>query len=229
MKFMRYETFQITNGHASRALLAPVKLSRCRESKRRHPQVGEFTGPLELLAGRSLVVVCDAENLSVSGRKAGFKVSFAGLAELLKRTAASVELHAFFSRRAGDTSWEHYFELRGWQAHARDIELIQTCRGLEKLANADNLIAFHAGRLAAQSRAGMDMLIASGDGSLVCDLACALAHSPTQRNVFTLGFPGSTAARLQTSGFIAGNLLLGRDCLRPMPLLRAHGNRRRHV
>lgn len=226
---MRYETFQITNGYGSRALLEPERLSRWAEPKRRHPTVGESTGPLEILAGRSLVVVCDAENLSVSGRKAGFKVSFAGLAEVLKRTAASVELHAFFSRRPGDTSWEQYFELRGWQAHARDIELVQTCRGLEKLANADNLIAFHAGRLAAQSRAGADMLIASGDGALVCDLACAVAHAPTPRRVFTLGFPGSTAARLQTSGFIAGNLLLGRDCLRPMPLMRARRCGRRHA
>src|ERR1044072_488173 len=113
---MRYGTFQITNGHSSRALLAPDKSARWLEPKRRHPTLSESTGPLGLLAGRSLVVVCDAENLSVSGRKAGFKVSFAGLATLLKQTAASVELHAFFSRKPGDTSWERYFELRGWQA-----------------------------------------------------------------------------------------------------------------
>lgn len=226
---MRYGTFQITNGHGSRALLAPERLSRWLEPKRRHPTVGESTGPLELLAGRALVVVCDAENLSVSGRKAGFKVSFAGLAELLKRTAASVNLHAFFSRRPGDTSWENYFELRGWQAHARDIELVQTCRGLEKLANADNLIAFHAGRLAAESNPDADMLIASGDGSLVCDVARAVVNLSPARRVFTLGFPGATAARLTCSQFIAGNLLLGQDCLRPNPIFRPQRNRRRRV
>jgi len=219
---MRYGTFQIINGHGSRALLPPGKLLRWLEPNRRHPAIGEFTGPMELLAGRPLVVVCDVENLSVSGRKAGFKVSFAALAELLKKTAASVELHAFFSRRPGDVSWEQYFELRGWQAHARDIEVVQTCRGLEKFANADNLIAFHAGRLAAESQPDADMLMASGDGSLVCDLARAVAQSPTPRKVFTLGYPGSTAARLQTNGFIAGNLLLGRDCLRRMETRRHH-------
>jgi hypothetical protein len=172
------------------------------------------TGPLEVIRGRSLVVVADVENLSYSAQKAGFKMSYAGLADILKRVAADVSLHAFFSRRPDDVSWEQYFAQRGWQPHARDIEIVQTCRGMEKLANADNLLAFHAGRLAAETDA--DMLVASGDGALVCDIARAVTSLSSARRVFTLGFPGATAARLTCSQFIAGNLLLGRDCLRPI-------------
>ena len=84
-----------------------------------------------------------------------------------------------------------------------------------KHANADALIAFHSGRLAAETDA--DVLIASGDGALASDVAHSIAESLPARLVFTLGFPGAVSARLNdaTNNGIAGNLLLGMDCLRP--------------
>lgn len=60
-------------------------------------------------------------------------------------------------------------------------------------------------------------VIASGDGTLASDVAHSIAESWPDRLVFTLGFPGAVSARLNaaTHNGIAGNLLLGMDCLRP--------------
>lgn len=178
------------------------------------------TGPLGLLAARDLVVIADAENLSYSAPNAGFKMSYASLGSALVKTCASLRLHACFSREAHQAGWERYFEERGWMPHARDIEYAQTRHGIQKHANADALIAFHSGRLAAETDA--DVLIASGDGALASDVAHSIAESWPDRLVFTLGFPGAVSSRLNAANNngIAGNLLLGMDCLRP-----ANGNR----
>jgi hypothetical protein len=174
------------------------------------------TGPLDLLSARNLVVVADVENLTFSARNAGFKLSYAALGALLAKTGSTLQLHACFCREANREAWEDYFEERGWMPHTRMIDYIMTRRGVEKLANADVLIAFQCGRLIAETDG--DVLIATGDGTLANDIAHSTAESWPDRLIFTLGFPGAVSSRLKPNmnNGIAGNLLVGMDCLRPI-------------
>jgi hypothetical protein len=158
-------------------------------------------------------VVADVENLSYSARNAGFKFSYAALGSALAGTAKSLRLHACFSRQEHHRDWESYFEQRGWTPHARDISYSQRRNGFQKHANADALIAFHSGRLAAETNS--DMLIATGDGALATDVANSIAEVWPDRLIFTLAFPGaaSSSLRATTRSPIAGNLLVGMDVL----------------
>lgn len=216
---MNNKPCRLTNGHRNGRnhplLVNPSRVFGWLVPKPRVHCIPTVSGPMELLSNRQMLVICDVENLSYSANKLALKVSYASLADRLRKAAKSAEFHAFFSRQPGQEGWVNYFRDRGWTPHVRDIEIVQTCRGQERLANADNLIAFHAGNLAAKSSA--DVLLCSGDGSLVCDLARALAELPVPRGVFTLGFPGAISNRLhsQCNQLIAGNLELGMDCLRP--------------
>lgn len=171
------------------------------------------TGPLNLLHARDLVVVADVENLSYSARNAGYKFSYAALGFTLADTAKSLRLHACFSRQEHHRDWENYFEERGWTPHARDISYSQKRNGFQKHANADALIAFHSGRLAAETDA--DMLIATGDGALATDVANSIAELWPDRLIFTLAFPGAASSSLRATNRspIAGNLLVGMDLL----------------
>lgn len=173
------------------------------------------TGPLNLLHARDLVVVADVENLSYSARNAGFKFSYAALGSALAATTKSARLHACFSRQAHHRDWEGYFTQRGWIPHARDIAYSERRNGMQKHANADALIAFHSGRLAAETNG--DILIATGDGALATDVANSIAEVWPDRLIFTLAFPGAASASLRASNRspIAGNLLVGLDVLHP--------------
>ncbi len=173
------------------------------------------TGPLNLLHARDLVVVADVENLTYSARNAGFRFSYAALGSALADTAKSLRLHACFSRQEHHRDWEGYFEQRGWTPHARDISYSEKRNGMHKHANADALIAFHSGRLAAETDS--DILIATGDGALATDVANGIAEVWPDRLIFTLAFPGAASASLRATNRspIAGNLLVGLDVLHP--------------
>jgi hypothetical protein len=176
------------NGRTYPLLMKPPGPFGLLDSRPRVFRIPTQTCPLDLLANRRLLVAADVENLSFTAKKLDYRVSYATLGRRLRETARAVELHAFFSREPGDTGWADYFREREWTAHVRDIEIVQTCRGHEKLANSDTLLAFHLGRLAAESDA--DVLVCSGDGSLVCDLARALAELPVRRAACSRsGFP----------------------------------------
>jgi hypothetical protein len=84
-------------------------------------------------------------------------------------------------------------------------------------ANADNLILFTSGILASHSQADV-IVVGSGDGNLVCDLATALRQLPKRRQVMTLSLAGSTSYRLDATRnpAIMANIEIGRDCLRPL-------------
>jgi hypothetical protein len=174
------------------------------------------TGPLQVLTGRSLLVLIDDQNLQLSARALGYKVSYRSLAALLKKTARAAALHTVFAHHVGDPRRSAYFRLAGWTPHTRTVDRVRTHRGVETRANADNLLVFLAGTLASRSTAAT-VLIGSGDGDLVCDLATALQALPTRRQVVTLSLAGSTSHRLDASRnpAIAANVELGLDALRP--------------
>jgi hypothetical protein len=181
---------------------------------RRHGALPTTTGPVELLRGRKVLVVCDVDNLSVGAKDAGYTVSYAKLGQLLRENSGSCELHAFFPIHPKNKARIDYFRKRGWTTHTNQVQTLYTCRGRERLCNSDNQILLWAGLLAASSDADM-VLVASGDGTLVCDIAQFFAHAANPRPVLTLSLVGSTSARLDASRNqdIFANLELGKDML----------------
>jgi len=181
---------------------------------RRHGDFPATTGPVDLFRGRKVLVICDVDNLSVGAKDAGYTVSYAKLGQLLRENSESCELHAFFPVNAKQKGRIDYFRKRGWKTHANEVQTFQTCRGRERLSNSDNQILLWSGLLAASSDADM-IVVASGDGTLVCDIARFFARSATPRPVLTLSLVGSTSARLDASQNtdIFANLELGKDML----------------
>jgi hypothetical protein len=86
------------------------------------------------------------------------------------------------------------------------------------LANADNLIAFLAGWLPREYSVD-SILLASGDGALVCDLAeASQLNAPPRLRFLTLSLAGTTSQRLDVrrNRLIEGNMEIGLDCLVPL-------------
>jgi hypothetical protein len=163
------------------------------------------------------LAVIDDQNLQLSAKALGYKVSYRSIGALLKRTTRTASLHTVFAQHADDPRRTLYFRLAGWTPHSRAIERVHTHRGMATRANADNLLVFLTASLASRSRADT-ILIGTGDGDLACDLATALRELPTRRQIVTLSLAGSTSYRLDASrnSAIAANIELGRDCLRPL-------------
>jgi len=184
---------------------------------RRHGALPATTGPVDLLRGRKVLVICDVDNLSVGAKDAGYTVSYAKLGQLLRDNSESCELHAFFPVNAKKKGRIDYFRKRGWKTHTNEVQTLRTCRGRERLSNSDNQILLWSGLLAASSDADM-IVVASGDGTLVCDIARFFFRSPTPRPVITLSLVGSTSARLDAcrNNDIFANLELGKDMLQWM-------------
>ena len=187
--------------------------------RQRGTVIAEHTGPLEVLQGHRILMLADVENLSFSAQnRLGYQVSYGALAKHLIAATSSCALHAFFSVQQQESgAHSAYFEARGWTTHHRPIEIVRTKNGGRKRANIDNHLLFHAGVLCSRSRADT-VVLASGDGDLVCDLARALSELPAKRQIVTLSLAGSTSWRLnaQQNPWIAANIELGHDCLRPL-------------
>lgn len=193
--------------------------------------VAPETGPLDLLFGRRLTVLADYENLHYSARDLGLQLALSALGSRLRSASRDCRLHAVFSRPPGDDRLVLYCRDRGWEPHPRDIETVATSRGPVRRANADNDLLFLAG--AFQTVAAADVLVvASGDGDLVCDIARLARRFAPRRPVLTLSLAGSTSYRLDArrNPDIAGNLEIGRDCLidpnsaaKPAPAVRPRG------
>jgi hypothetical protein len=177
--------------------------------------VASATGPLDVLHNQRVLVLADVENLRYSARDLGARLSYRRLGDRLCLSADSCCLHAFFSRSPGDDKPVQYFFERGWIPHPRDIETVRTFRGKERLANSDNLLLFYAGVLVSRSSADV-VVLASGDGSLVCDLTRCLRNLPRPRGIATLSVAGSTSWRLNATQNpdIMANIEIGRDCFR---------------
>jgi len=104
-----------------------------------------------------------------------------------------------------------------WAVHVNEIEVVQTYRGWRRICNSDNSILLWAGWLAGRMRVDL-LVVASGDGSLVCDIARFFATCQPACDVVTLSLVGSTSMRLDagTNPHVRANLSLGHDALRPV-------------
>jgi len=176
--------------------------------------VAAITAPLDALLHQNVLVLADDENLRYGARDLGYHLSVRRLCKCMQQHAGPCSLHAFFSREPGDDRRCRYLGERGWIPHPRDIETVQTHRGTQRLANSDNDLLFAAGNLASRGTADV-VVLASGDGSLVCDLARNLRQMPRGRTILTLSLAGSTSYRLDAARnpHIDGNIEIGLDCL----------------
>jgi len=179
-------------------------------------EVAKETGPLSAIFGKRVVVVADAQNLDRGARDLGAKMSWALLGEVLDAAAASASRHAILSAHPGDERRMNYFVERGWIPHATTRRTVRTHKGLERKGNADFLLAFLAGVVV--SRASADVvLVASGDGDLVEEVAIGIRSLQKERSIVTMSLAGSTAGRLnaEKNELITANIEIGKDCLRP--------------
>ena len=179
--------------------------------------IARYTGPLKPMRGQRILALVDDENLMLSARDRGYRLSYDTLGSLIQQTSKTCALHTIFSCKRGEERRSAYFARRGWVVHTRDIQVVQTPQGKKRLANADSRILFLAGHLVSRSNADV-ILIGSGDGDLVCELAMAVAELPKPRVVMTMSLAGSTSYRLDATRnpYIAHNIEIGLDCLRPI-------------
>jgi len=178
-------------------------------------EIADATGPMSAIRDQRILVIADAENLTYSAKDLGFRISYKKLGDMLRQTASNCILHAFFSCKNGDDRWSKYFTNRGWTPHKKDIETIKTHQGIKQMANSDNMILFNAGMLISRSTANV-VVLASGDGSMVCDIAKAVSMLPKPRTVVTMSLAGSTSWRLnaEDNQYISCNIEIGKNCLR---------------
>ncbi len=179
--------------------------------------VATLTGPLEALKDRSVLVLADDENLRASAQDLGYKLSYDTLREKIGEVALKCKPHVFYSREKGDERRTKYFEERKWVVHPRDIHEVRTGRGIKRTTNSDFMITFFGGMLISRSDTDV-ILLASGDGDMVADMAEAIKSLPRKRLVVTMSMAGSTAWRLnaEDNKFIDVNIEIGLDCLRPI-------------
>jgi hypothetical protein len=187
---------------------------RIRRPSRALAAIIPATGPLDTLTDLYVLVLADDENLRCGARDLGFRLCYGRLAQRLRSSARRCGLHAFFSRQPGDDRRCRYFRESGWLSHPRDIEAVRTCRGTQYLANSDNDLLFAAGILANRGNPEV-IVLGSGDGDLVCDLARNLRQLCRSQAILTLSLAGSTSSRLEAArnAHIDGNIEIGLDCL----------------
>lgn len=190
----------------------PLRRSRTRRLPTVH--VADVTGPLDRLADHDVLTVADCQNLDIGAANLNVTVQWRALADLLRQSSRSVRCHAFVDDCAGSDTRATQFTAMGWQAHVKTARTVRTRLGWERKSNVDNLLAFYTGLLASRSSASL-VLICSGDGELVEDLAEALAQLPISKPVATLSLSYSTASRLdsRSTHLVDFNIELGMDCL----------------
>ncbi|MCO6042687.1 hypothetical protein NG895_02095 [Aeoliella sp. ICT_H6.2] len=188
------------------------------------PAIAKTTGPLDGLRGRHVLVLADIENLYCSVREWELSLQFDQLAKLLQRQFKSVELHAFFSCRAGDQGQAARCREAGWTPHPNEIQTVRRRGKLVRRANSDNVMLFWSGYLT--GRESIDVVvIGSGDGDLGCDLAREIVRRDAAKSVVTLSVAGCTAERLNAehNPFIDANLEVGLDCVEKLTTGRQRG------
>lgn len=174
------------------------------------------TSHLDQLFGKSVLVILDAENITYSARNLGFEPDYRSMAHLLSGQTRQVAMHAFYSREPANAHFDQAFQLMGWTPHPYTIRTVEDHRGSRKLTNSDHNILFHTGSLVCRHQADT-LLIASGDGDLVSDIASGIADMGIPMDVMTLSLRGSTSHRIlhHQNAHIAANGFLGQDCLNP--------------
>ena len=169
------------------------------------------------LAGKSVLALGDWENLTYSGRQCfqGAEPDARLLLDKLKQEALWVTAIGFACVPSDSIGMaQSYFQSAGWKAHLNPQEHVTDQECSRVLANSDSQILMHAGALIASSRCDAVMVF-SGDGSLVNDIARYTARLPKKRLLYTCSVPGSTSNRILATNnpFVHGNVFIQQDVL----------------
>ena len=149
---------------------------------------------LSALRGRRLIALVDCENLAQEPTQ-GLWMDFRALAHALTRNARSAQLHAFYTEEGGRSArWGAYFRDRGYICHPHPVEFVHG----RLRANSDPDLLFNAGRLLPGCGADT-LLVASGDGDLVSDIARLARQCDSHMTTIALGLPGKVSSRLSKS------------------------------
>lgn len=172
------------------------------------------TTDFSALVGKRLLCLVDEDNLRISLKDHGRRLSYQRLMKRLKAKARSMSGWAVLTAAAGDHRRAHYLKKRGWDVLRINQETVMTVRGLERKANADFDLAFLAGHLVSTARSDT-VVIGTGDGDLAISVARGLKRIQPSIRVFSMSIPGSTCHRLLTrTDLFDGNFLVGLDITR---------------
>lgn len=198
---------------------SPRSRDRCGEVVRQRQggdwvEVAAKTGPLAVLSGERVLAVADAQNLDHGARDLGLRIRWGALGRKLEGAAEKIQRHVVFAEPEGAQGRTQFFAERGWVPHVKRPRWVRSCRGRERISNADGLLLFMTGALLVPSGATL-ILVCSGDGALVEEVAEAVQQCGPGRRIATLSLAGSTSARLNAacSAFVVANLELGMDCM----------------
>ena len=176
-----------------RAALTSLPLVPVRAPARAGAAAGHATTDLSVLRWRRLIALVDCENLAHEPVR-DLWMDFRALARALNANARSAQLHAFYTEEVGRNTWGGYFHERGYACHAHPVEYVHG----RLRANSDSDLLFHAVRLLPGCGADT-LLVASGDGDLICDIARLARQCDRGITTVALGLPGKVSSRLQRS------------------------------
>ena len=144
---------------------------------------------------RSVLVVQDGENISISARKHGFGVDQQRFAATMKRCCRSCRLLTFASGNSQDRVVGGPYP-SPWELHFNQVEIVSKMGEWQRRSNSDNLIFFTVGNMINQVNVDTVVLM-TGDGDLASDLARFVKQACMKPiSVATLSVPFSTAGRL---------------------------------
>lgn len=191
------------------------------KSSFRDNSLSSKTGPCSLIRGKDVLVLTDNQNLDMTAKQLGYKMSWRKFSSLLDNVCQTVSKHSILAQRPDDNNRIDYLTDRDWIPHATLFRTVHTQHGRKRKGNADMLMSFWGGLLVSRSQADV-VVIGSGDGDLVQEMAIGIRSLPTPRTIITTGFKSSTANRLYASNsdLIDGNIFIGSDCLHSISELR---------
>jgi hypothetical protein len=169
------------------------------------------------LTGKTVLVLADEDNLRIgTTTDHRLRLSFDLLLRKLASAARRVSPWAVITACAGDPRRETYLLRRGWRVLKIPRETVMTVDGPRTKSNADMDICFLAGNLIANDRFDAT-IIASGDGDLCIAIGRGIRRVQPAQKILTASVPGSTSHRILAANnpLFDGNILLGRDVMRP--------------
>ena len=166
---------------------------------------------LQWCDGRTVLLMLDYENLSISAHRQGIAIPFDAVLAEIDARAAHVTAVAVFTSDKGDYETARRLSEEGWNVIRIDREAVTTSRGVELKANADLDLAFEVGSRLLQDHYDV-LAIGTGDGDLGLAVARGARRTVPGITVVTLSVPGTTSHRLQvTAGNIDANVIIGND------------------
>lgn len=170
------------------------------------------------LAGHDVLVIADVENLSYGLHTKKLDLDYRNLLYEMRLYARKVRAHAFATVNPLEIR-QAVAKCRSakWIPHFQKVEVVKTCRGMERRSNADNAILIHAGVLAEKLRPSC-IVLGTGDGNLGCDLAAYFKAEYPYCQLLTFSISGCTSARLraESNPHIDGNFIINSEFTLPV-------------